>query len=134
MRKWLDENGEYLYTAGMVFAVLMVVWTLVISAANSTPQAENLEFLQLAGLNIPELNGSITVPLEVTNMENYSMQVFSICYCDPLELRSYVMFSSDLANYTRVDAGEMLVANVTVYEEPNSLNGEIYIRFYGLIP
>jgi len=132
--KWLHENSEYLYTVGMVFIGLLIVWTVVISMANSVPKAEDLEFMQLAGLNLPQLNSSITVPLEVTNTENFSMQIFSVCYTDPQELQAYVTFETDLANFTRIDAYQTLIANVTVHEEPNSFDGEIYIRFYGLIP
>ena len=134
MFNWLHENSEYLYMIGMVFTVLMIAWTVVISMANSVPKAENLQFIQLAGLNIPELEGSITVPLNVTNTENYTIQLFSVCYCDPPELQAYVMFETDLANFTRIDSGQTLLANVTVAEESNSFDGEIYVRFYGLIP
>lgn len=130
---WLHENEHELYVIGMVFALLMVLWTVALSVANTVPKAEDMEFMQLAGLNIPELDSSITVPLNVTNTENFTMQVFSICYTDPSELKSYVMFSTDLANFTRIDPGQTLLVNVTVYEEPNSFDGEIYVRFYGLI-
>jgi len=134
MFEWFHENEEGLYFGSLILIGLMVAWTVIISTANSVPEAEDLEFIQLAGLNLPELNGSITVPLNVSNAENYTMQVFSIFYCDPSELQAYVMLSTDLANYTRIEPGQTLLANVTVTEEPNKLNGEIYVRFYGLIP
>lgn len=131
----MHENNEFYYLGLFLILVMCFTTYIIYAAPRNVRTLESLKFVQLAGLNLPDLQeGKHNYSLQLKNPENYSIEVYSLRYSDPSDFARYTEFGSTLKNGSRIDPAVVLNANITVSVSPcNISNRELYIRYYYLL-
>lgn len=124
------SNADYSVWATMFF--LSVLCFGIFTMVRTTAQAnKNLEFYYLAGIITDSAPANFTCQLNLSNLENHTIQVYSLCYADPPELVGYCDFESSVANGTKINVEETVPCDLTINVSENPYeDGELYVNFY----